>query len=96
MPKAYIELRVYTNDCLFSQQPQARVFAHLWEKVLTEHLNEFSYMARLAKLEFGSSVSTDCFTFEWSGMNDRMPTFVDEVLTRVLAMKDADLAKPFA
>jgi len=95
MPKASINLRVYTNDCLFSQQPQARVFAHLWEQVAKEHLNEFNYMAKLAKLDFSCSVELDCFGLQWGGFNGKIATYVDEVLTRILGMKDADLKLTF-
>ena len=64
-------------------------------RVLKEHLNEFNYMASVAKLDFRCEVTRDGFDLTWSGYNDAMPNYVDEVLTRILAMKDSDLKNTF-
>jgi insulysin len=95
MPKAQVKLKVYTNDCLFSVKPEGRVFAHVWATTVTEYLREFNYMADLAKLDFGVSIDNDCIDYRWSGFNDSMPNYITETLSKIVNMKDADLAQIF-
>ena len=52
-------------------------------------------MAELAKLDFRCEINVDCLDLTWSGFNDAMPSYVDEVITRLLAMRDADLELEF-
>jgi secreted Zn-dependent insulinase-like peptidase len=95
-PKEMASMQLYTNDCLFGQNPRARVFVHVWQKVLEEHLGEFTCMAAAAKLSFDVTLGLDSVNFKWSGYGDSVPGFVEQTLTRLCAMKGHDLAKAFA
>ena len=52
-------------------------------------------MAYLAKLEFHCEINEDCLELSWSGFNDSLSNYVDEVITRLLSMKDTDLKFEF-
>lgn len=58
-PKSMISMRLYTNDCSFGQNPKARVFTHVWQKIQEEYLREFNYMATLAQLDFSVALGSD-------------------------------------
>ena len=49
-------------------------------------------MAEIAKLSFGVSVNEDNVNFHWSGYNDSMANYIEEILKRIIGMKTADLA----
>lgn len=91
MPKVVTKLKVYSNDCLFTQKPEARVFAHVWEEVVKESLREFNYMADLAKLDFDLSIDIDSIDFTWSGYNDSMANYIQQTLERITKIKSADV-----
>ena len=52
-------------------------------------------MAQEAKLNFDCTLNRDGFDFTWSGFNDTMPSYIHEVLARVLAMENCDLKDTF-
>lgn len=87
-PKLIVNMNVYTNDCLWSQKPESRVYALLWQKVLQEYMREFNYNAEEARLDFSISVLDDHIKFKWSGYNDAMPQYIDETLARIVQMQD--------
>lgn len=91
-----VSMQLYTNDCLFGQNPRARVFVHIWQKVLEEHLSEFHCMAKVAKLSFDVKLELDSINFKWSGYGDSVPGFVEQTLTRLCQMKDQNLTRAFA
>ena len=76
MPKVVTKLKIYTNDCLYTQKPEGRVFAHVWNEVVKEHLREINYMADLAKLEFNMTIDIDTVDLTWSGYNDSMANYI--------------------
>lgn len=50
-PKAIINLKYYTNDCMFGRTASARVFVDMWNAILQENLREFIYMGDMANLK---------------------------------------------
>ena len=96
MPKLNARCKIYSNDCLFNQKPEGRVFAHVWNEVVKEHLREFNYMADLAKLEFSLSIDLDSIDLHWTGYNDSMINFIDETLQRINKLKETDAKQIFA
>lgn len=91
MPKVVTKLKIYTNDCLFTQKPESRVFAHVWNEVVKEHLREFNYMADLARLEFNLSIDIDSVDLQWSGYNDSMANYIQQTVERILQVKTTDV-----
>lgn len=67
----------------------------MWEKVVSEHLREFSYMADCASMNFGMNVIFDNISFSWSGFNDKIPVYIIDTLKKILEMKDCDLEHIF-
>jgi secreted Zn-dependent insulinase-like peptidase len=94
-PKGIVNFKFYTNDCLFSQTSQGRLFAEVWRQCLDEYLREFTYMASCATLNFDVVVAPDNVEFTWSGFNDSLPVFVIETINRIKAMKSADIKDIF-
>ena len=64
-PKAFVSLKLYTDDCLFGSDPKSRVFAHIWNEVANDYMREFNYMATCASLSLGVSVNYDVVDFRW-------------------------------
>jgi len=95
MPKVVAKMKIYSNDCLFNQKPEGRVFAHVWNAVVNEHLREFNYMADLAKLEFSLSIDLDSIDFTWTGFNDSMMNYIDQTLERINQLKTKDVTQIF-
>ena len=87
-PKAYVYLKIYTGDDGFGTSAEKRVFAQVWQKVVDEHLREFSYMADCAKMGFSMEVLHDNLNLSFNGFNDKMPTYIIEIIKRMLAMKE--------
>ena len=87
--------KIYTNDCLWTQKPESRVFVLLWQKVLQEYMREFNYNAEEAKLDFSIEIFCDHIKLEWSGFNDAMPQYIDETLTRIVKMREENLEQIF-
>ena len=94
-PKAYVSFKVYTGDLGFGSNPEKRMFAKVWESVLGEYLNEFTYMAECAKLDSEVSVLHDNVQFDFNGFNDSMPDFICETVKRMQAMRDANVKQEF-
>ena len=44
-PKGVVNMKIYTNDCRFGSDADARLFANFWNEIQGEYLREFSYMA---------------------------------------------------
>ena len=44
-PKGIVACKIYTDDLMFGQSPQATVFVEVWRNCITEVLREFSYLA---------------------------------------------------
>jgi insulysin len=95
-PKSIIHMKLYTNDCLFSIKPEARVFASVWKSVLEEYLREFKYMAEESRLALEITLDYDSLDFQWEGFNDSMPNFIVETMTMVKQMPSEDLKQIFA
>lgn len=89
-PKAIVNLKIYTNDCMFGRTPNGRVFAEVWNNFLQEYLREFYYMAEMASLHAQSVLYHDNYSFKWSGFNDSLPVFVEETIKRMKLMKIQD------
>lgn len=85
-PKAIINLKLYSNDCMFGRTAQSRVFVEVWKNVVKEYLREFYYMASMAELEACMVIYHDNFNIEWRGYDDSLPTFVEETLKRIKNM----------
>ena len=94
-PKGIVNFKFYSNDCLFSQTSQGRLFAEVWRQCLDEYLREFTYMASCATLNFEIVVAPDNVELTWSGFNDSLPVFVVETINRIKAMKTADIKDIF-
>ena len=94
-PKAYIYMKIYTADDGFGTSAEKRVFAQVWQQVIDEHLREFSYMADCAKMNFGLNILHDNLSFSFNGFNDKMPTYIVEIMNRILTMKDSDQKNTF-
>ena len=89
-------MKLYTNDCLFSIKPEARVFAEVWKSVLEESLREFKYMAEESRLALEITLDYDSLDFQWEGFNDSMPNFILESMKMVKQMPSEDLNQIFA
>ena len=94
-PKSDVSLKIYTKDCHLGEKPEARAFANMWTAILGEHLREFNYMARCANLSFSVSPLFDNINFQWTGFNDSMPTYIEQSISKIVEMKEADLEKTF-
>ena len=79
-PKCKVSLKIYTNDCGLGSQPSSRVFAHMWNGVLSEYMREFNYMANCANMGFGVSPMFDNINLKWSGFDDSMTVYIEESL----------------
>jgi len=90
-PKTFVNMNLYTNDSLFGLNPQARAFSHLWKEVVDEYLREFNYMASEAKLDFSIGIAYDRLSFKWSGFNHKLPELINEMIQRVLDMKNQNI-----
>ena len=86
-PKAFVSLKLYTDDCQFGRDPKSRVFAHVWNEVANDFMREFNYMATCASLSLGVGINYDVVDFRWQGFNDSLPTYVDQSLNRLQDMK---------
>ena len=95
MPKAIVNLKLYTNDCLFGRTAQARVFIEVWKNVVNEVLREFKYMASMAEMESFFSIYHDNFNMEWRGYSDTLPVFIKETLQRVKNFNPAQHQEEF-
>jgi nardilysin len=42
-PKAFVSMKIYSNDCYFSESAKGKVFGDLWSSCLQESLREFAY-----------------------------------------------------
>lgn len=81
-----VNVKYYTNDCMFGRTPQARVFIEVWNNIVKEYLREFYYMASMAELDASMSVYHDNFNIQWRGYDDSLPVFVEETLKRIKNM----------
>ena len=94
-PKAIVSCKIYTNDLMFGESPQAIVFTEVWRRSLQEFLREFKYMADQAKLEFSFTLSMDNINLKWSGYNDKLVIFVAETLEKFNSFRDIECRKIF-
>lgn len=94
-PKSIVDLNIYTNDCLWLQKPESRVFAEIWNKVINEYLREFNYEAELAKLNNSITLGHDYIHFKWKGFNHKLPVFINQTLQKVKQMKNEDMRQVF-
>lgn len=76
-PKAYVSLKIYSDDCLLGKDPKSRVFVNLWNEVAGEYMREFNYMANCANMSLEVSPLFDNVNFRWQGFSDSMPTYID-------------------
>jgi hypothetical protein len=60
-PKAIIDLKYYTNDCMFGRTAQARVFTEIWNNIVKEYMREFYYMASMAEMDAYTAIYHDNF-----------------------------------
>jgi len=56
------------------------MFAMIWNEVMREHLREFNYMADCAKMNYQLEVNNDNIEIQMAGFNDKMSTYVVEVV----------------
>lgn len=94
-PKSYIYMKIYTGDDGFGRTIEKKVFAQVWEKVVEEFLREYSYMADCARMGFSMAILHDNINLTFNGFNDKMPTYIVEIITRILKMKEANLQHTF-
>jgi secreted Zn-dependent insulinase-like peptidase len=94
-PKGHIELRIYTNDCNFSKNPEGRLFAELWKECLSEYLREFIYMADCAGLVCELTMYNDNIGMQWLGYSSSLPVFVEETIKMLNKFRNQDIADIF-
>jgi hypothetical protein len=51
-PRTIVEMKIYTNDNGFGQTIKGRLFAHLWQRIVTDYMREFLYTSEMAHVEF--------------------------------------------
>lgn len=85
-----IDMKIYTNDCMFGRTPQGRVFSEVWNNMIKEYLREFFYTASVAELECGIALYHDNININWKGYNDSLPTFVKETLKRIKSFNSSE------
>jgi len=90
-PKGIASLKMYTKDLDYGEKSKSRVFVHVWKDVLFEYLREFNYMATLANLDLDISILCDNIEFEWQGFSDKMPTYIEQTITRIKSMQANNL-----
>ena len=76
LPKGFVKMKIYTNDCMLGRTVHSQVFLELWNKVIGEYLREYKYMASMASLESRSNILFDNLEIWWKGFNDSLPLFV--------------------
>ena len=79
-PIAKINLKIYTNDCMYGHSPEGRVFAEIWNSIIHENLREFYYMGKMASQETYITIYNNNLNFEWFGYNDTLSFFVQEAI----------------
>lgn len=89
-PKAMIDMKIYTNDCMFGRTAHGRVFVEVWNNMVKEYLREFYYTASVAELDTNTSAYHDNINIHWKGYNDSLPTFVEETLKRLKAFNPSE------
>lgn len=94
-PKGVVGLRIYTTDLEFGTNKISRVFAEVWQKVFSEYMREFKFMADLAQLGFTLEVNIDSIDFQWDGYNSSLPLFVKETISRIDSIREAPLESIF-
>lgn len=95
MPKAMVNMKIYTADGDFGKSPEQHMFVMLWNEVMREHLREFNYMADCAKMNYMLDIHQDNIEIQMAGFNDKMSTYAIEIVQRMLDMKNADLSHTF-
>jgi secreted Zn-dependent insulinase-like peptidase len=75
-PKAIVEMKIYTNDNGFGQNIKGRLFAHLWQRIVSEYLREFIYTSEMANVEFALVIQHNNFNFTFKGYNDTLGLFI--------------------
>lgn len=48
VPKAIVEMKIYTSDFMYGHTPVGRVFTEVWANMIFEYLREFYYTASVA------------------------------------------------
>ncbi len=79
-PFAFVQIKIETADCLFPLTPQSQIFSSIWKSCLNESLREIGYMAQLAGQGSGVSLSSDYLTVGFSGYNDGIQNYMQEVM----------------
>jgi secreted Zn-dependent insulinase-like peptidase len=85
-PKAIINVKVYSGKGLLQElgiTAEGRMLAEVWIAAIKEYLREFKYMAEMANLELEFTISNDAITLEFSGFNDSLTEFTDQILRRI-------------
>lgn len=89
-PKAIIQCKVNTRDLGFgTNDPNGKLFALVWRKVLMEYASEYFYQGSRAGCTFYIEVNSDDITFYWRGYSETIVDFVQETINTVLRMKNA-------
>ena len=94
-PKAFVNMKLYTGDCGFGKTIEGRLFCAMWQDITMEYLREFKYNAECANLNYEMALMHDNVNFTWSGYNDSMPNFISQTITKLLEIKQHDLADIF-
>ena len=83
IPKA--NLNIALLSAMASQTPEQAAHLRLLSQVLVDQLNEFSYPATLAGLNYSLAAGTRGLSIEVSGFNDKQALLLDKVLAAVAA-----------
>ncbi len=86
VPEVFIGLEVLTPE-IHRNDAKAAVMADLYVKALEETLNELTYTAKVAGLDFNIAAAENGLSIQIQGYSDNAHTLLEEVLSHIKAVK---------
>ena len=90
MPKAIINMKLYTSDCEFGTTLNGTIFLSFWMTLASECLREFNASCVSANVDFSMIQTMDNIEFECSGYNTSMPNLMTEAIDCLLDIKNTE------
>eukprot|EP00252_Welwitschia_mirabilis_P027613 TRINITY_DN9512_c0_g2_i7.p1 TRINITY_DN9512_c0_g2~~TRINITY_DN9512_c0_g2_i7.p1 ORF type:complete len:1006 (+),score=221.01 TRINITY_DN9512_c0_g2_i7:195-3212(+) len=81
LPKAVVKLDFHCPES--NQSPEAELLTHIFTKLLEDCLNEYTYYAEIAGLNYSLGHTATGFQVTVVGYNDKMRILLDKVLEKI-------------
>ncbi|EJD03327.1 LuxS/MPP-like metallohydrolase [Fomitiporia mediterranea MF3/22] len=81
VPRAFMQIAARTPA--FQATPRRSILTQLFVELVEDALNEYSYYALLAGLEYSLTGTTHGFTMEISGYNDKLHVLAEKVIDKI-------------